>query len=390
MAEGFLRDFAGRLENVTQPEDYADLIIDADAQQFEVILDFLKAHASGRLAIDRLLSNLTRPASGSEAQARHQGRAAIALMRLGHDQRMWQELRRGENAAACTELIHNFSEFGADPHTLIARLAVESKTSARRTLVLALGEIPVGRIPDAERRALTDQLLHDYGIGGDPSLRSAIDWLLRQVWGKASELDRIDKEWSGQGPVEGRDWYINGQGQSFSVIRGPVEFLMGSPDDEPGRWVDENQHRVRIDRTFAVAMREVTLGQYKRFLNHSPNVKRVDEMDSVRFYCRTPECPAIEVDWYDAARYCNWLSQQEGIPQSQWCYPLKIKEGMPLPADFLNRTGYRLPTEAEWEYACRAGSTLSRPDGISDSMLSKYGRFEHGTANPGRIMRSEN
>ena len=280
-------------------------------------------------------------------------------------------------------MIHDLSEFGVAPDVVLARLEVEPDASARRALVLALGEYPVVQIPNGKRSALVAGLLVGYRCEVDPGLRSAIDWLLRQVWGKADELDRIDKAVSGQGTTEGRDWYVNGQGQTFTVVRGPVEFLMGSPEDEPSRYQDEGRHRVPIDRTFAIATREVTVDQYTTFLSSSPEAKRVDSTTVIRHpVSPTPQCPAVDLDWYDAARYCNWLSQQEEIPRSQWCYPSEIKEGMSLPTDCLERTGYRLPTEAEWEYACRAGSSLSRPEGVSDSRLSKYGWYRVDTTSP--------
>src|ERR1700730_2519877 len=124
-----------------------------------------------------------------------------------------------------------------------------------------------------------------------------------------------------------------------------------------------------------MAAREVTVEQFLRFRNQEYNKE----------YVPTPDCPVNLVDWYDAAEYCNWLSEQEGIPKDQWCYLPNDKdeyaEGMKLAPDYLKRTGYRLPSEAEWEYACRAKALISRFYGETEELLAKYAWYEKNAQN---------
>jgi formylglycine-generating enzyme required for sulfatase activity len=93
------------------------------------------------------------------------------------------------------------------------------------------------------------------------------------------------------------------------------------------------------------------------------------------------------MNWYEAAAYCDWLSEEEGLPK---CYlpnqSGSYGEGMTIPADFLKRTGYRLPTEAEWEYACRSGTITSRYYGFSTDLLGKHAWYRGNSqehAHPG-------
>jgi len=105
-------------------------------------------------------------------------------------------------------------------------------------------------------------------------------------------------------------------------------FLIGSPEDEAGRDSDERQHEVTIARPFALASCALAFGWYDRFCAATGREKPDD-----RGWGRG-ERPAINVSWWDAVAFCEWLSVETGQV-------------------------YRLPTEAEWEYACRAGTVTA-------------------------------
>lgn len=339
-----------------------------------------------------------------DAQAKRQAEAAIALLRLGRADLVWSLLRHSSNSSLRSYLIRDLGQSGISPDVIIKRLKIESDLSVRQALILSLGGFSDDQLPANKRKSLIVLLLKMYREDADSGIHSAIDWLLRDGrqgllnrkidWQQGNALSGIDRSLAGQQP-EKRNWFITKQGQTLAVIRNPVEFLMGAPKNEPGRDKsdDEAQHREMIPRSFAIATKEVTVGQFQKFLDANPEIKKRSEAAGNRSGTREgavlkrlnldDDCPQVSMTWFEAAQYCNWLSQQEGIPETEWCYPTlsDIKEGMSLPKDYLHRTGYRMPTEAEWEYAVRAETTTSRFYGESEELLREYAWFTGTTFN---------
>jgi formylglycine-generating enzyme required for sulfatase activity len=134
------------------------------------------------------------------------------------------------------------------------------------------------------------------------------------------------------------------------------EFQMGSPDSDPDAFDEETpQHAVRITRPFYLGACPVTQAEYRAVMGEGPS----------RFKDQ-PENPVEYVSWHDAVRFCNRLSERESLR------PFYTIEGGWVTVPDWSGTGYRLPKEAEWEYACRAGTTTRYSFGDDPAALGDY------------------
>jgi formylglycine-generating enzyme required for sulfatase activity len=174
----------------------------------------------------------------------------------------------------------------------------------------------------------------------------------------------------------------------------PGKFMMGSPESELGRERQETQHEVELTQGFYLGMHEVKVGQFKQFVRdakYRTDGQRdgkggwgVNEAGSIEMngkytwkspgFKQTDDHPVVLVSWNDAQALCRWLSKKE-------------------------KKDYRLPTEAEWEYACRAGTKTAYMFGndpqqlpasanVGDRPAAKPKDGYHQTAPVGRFNRN--
>jgi formylglycine-generating enzyme required for sulfatase activity len=138
-------------------------------------------------------------------------------------------------------------------------------------------------------------------------------------------------------------------GQTLKLFT-PGNLTMGASRREPGRRANEVLHPVSLTRLFYLGTHEVTNAEFRQFRpDHSSGTIEGNSLNRDRQ-------PVVMVSWDDAALYCNWLSEQEGLP------PFYLVEGGGIVGFDPRSHGYRLPTEAEWAWAAR----------VKDDELLKY------------------
>ena len=337
-------------------------------------------------------------ADAQDRLAQRQARAAVALLRWGQGEKVWNLLRHSPDPSVRSYIVNWLKPLGAGPEALMTKLEgiahdpdsipkdgksrmdailFHPETSERRALILALGGYDPDELSPDKREPLVEHLLEMYRNDPDAGIHGAAEWMLRR-WKHDEKLAAIDVQLKKLKDRGNRRWYVNSEGQTLAVIGGPIEFSMGSPVSEPDRFSGETPHRQPINRRFAIATKEVTVEQYQRFLKENPQIKGPD----IDKFSPEPTGPVNRMTWYEAAAYCNWLSQQEGLAT---CYEPNERgqyaEGMKIVPDALKQPGYRLPTEAEWEYACRAGAVTSRYYGRSVELLGKYAWYFQNSQN---------
>jgi len=146
---------------------------------------------------------------------------------------------------------------------------------------------------------------------------------------------------------------VNSLHMKFALIP-KGKFLMGSPTTEQHRGEDEDQHEVAITTNFYLGIHEVTQTQYQEVMGNNPSYFTPTGPGKAKVRAKeTTQCPVENVTWHQAVEFCRKLGA--------------------LPKEKESKRSYRLPTEAEWEYACRAGTTTALHYGnVVDSYSANF------------------
>ncbi len=403
-----LADYAG-----ADAEFMAQLLTRATARQTEILYPKVAEFKSGPVR-DGLLGLTKEQPDENLGQldrvrlGRRRANAAIALLRQGERDAYFDALRITDDPESLSQFVARCQKWGVTPTELIESLQRSSALrqtvsgAARKIesrvmygLLLALGSYALERIPEDSREPLFVRLRDLYEKDSSASVHSASGWLLRH-WGRSDDVQKMDEQEMPYDATGERDWFrlrleltkkstglggllgLSGKKQPHSltfIVFPAGEYRLGSPEFEGGeldRQNDEVPRVVKISRPVALCDREVTWVLFDVFEGGDWR----NGMQSHMRWDLSNDDAVFGRNWYDWVEFCHWLtSEWRGNDESWQCYPDaesldKDGNGNPVYGELLlDRGGFRMPTESEWECAARSGQMTAFAFGGDVNML---------------------
>jgi formylglycine-generating enzyme required for sulfatase activity/serine/threonine protein kinase len=293
-----------------------------------------------------------------------EARLAVVALQLGDPELARDMLRLSPDPVRRSVLIDVLRTWHGSVESLLDASAAVEDSAFRSGVCLGVGAIAHdGAAPD-RRQAATQVLLEWFRNQPDAATHAAAGWALKR-WGIVPLPTPPTAKLAGE-----RSWYVNRLGMTMVQIPAG-DFVRTRTVSARGGNVkpDEESQTVTLTQPFWLSDREISVRFFQRFMNDRDAAKEDKPQGWKGWDDRrslSPEHPVQQVSWLDAVLFCNWLSRREGRTP---CY---VREGesdwrLTAPAE-----GYRLPSEAEWEYACRAGTATRYACGDKERFLADY------------------
>jgi serine/threonine protein kinase/formylglycine-generating enzyme required for sulfatase activity len=315
-------------------------------------------------------------------RARSIASLSLALAYLGQIDEVIPGLENRHGRSVQTALIASLAKV-LPPKELVKNFQSTASAKLHASLISALGEVAWSDIDSASQQYLKQTLPNLVRTSDDPRLASLAKW----------GCNRWNIQSDGSTPIElalnlsHRSKTSEGH-EMIRIDRPESDFVLEKLDliQQQGDFRDETidpkrlKERVwsKLDRDFRISSTEVTEGQFRQFLKDTKVqdwIRRAYHKTIPRSVVEEPEMPRNFISWDLAIRYCQWLNEQESIPKDQWCYDNVWSEDIeacrPNP-NYLMRGGYRLPTLAEWMWACSSDSSEDWHFGSDEKSIGMY------------------
>jgi len=330
-----------------------DLLVAAAATVPEEECGNLIAALSGdREAVQLLRQEAAKIKSTEQPDWTKLARLAIVALYLGDSSTAVDMCQQRPDPIQRTVFIETLGHWHGSP--LLLAKAIQNEANAALQYAAIAGVAQADSISPQDRAPLQQLLTALYTDTKEPAVRSAAAFALRRIGVSPPTA-----------PVQTDRWRVNSVGMTLVKIPpGTFQRKIAAADSEAVQ-------QVTISRPFWMSTRETLNVHFAEYR---------EEMDQPPAATNDLEKPILDISWNHAVMFCNWLSRKEGLEE---CY----EQG--ATAWFwewdLSANGYRLPTEAEWEHACRATSTTDFAHGNDHGLLHRYAILREKNVWPGGV-----